>query len=162
MATATDESVKKNNGEKKASTPAAQSNQVTLDWLNVYAQVYRETLTPELIIAYQMALASVNPKILHRAFQRQMKLSTFRPTPAEVLQAAAIEFESAPKQKQLEAPPMSDEERQEVASFFDDLRKKLSMPARSSVNENARREELRRQSQIVMEKFPTRKNAHKK
>jgi hypothetical protein len=160
MATATDESVKKNNGEKKVLTPAAQSHQVTLDWLNVYAQVYRETLTPELIIAYQMALAGVKPAILHKAFQRQMKLSTFRPTPAEVLQAAAIEFENVPKPKQLEADagPMSAEERAQVGSFFDDLRNKLSLPAYKPFNETSRREELKRQSRDIMSKYAATKS----
>jgi len=159
MAQATDESAKRNNGEKKVSTPAEQSHQVTLDWLNVYAQVYRETLTQELILAYQTALADVNPKVLGKAFLRQMKLSTFRPTPAEVLQAVAIEFESTPKTKQLEVEvgPMSDEEHAQVGSFFDDLRKKLSLPPRSMVSESARREQLKQQARVVLQRYPAAK-----
>jgi hypothetical protein len=39
------------------------------------------------------------------------KTSRFRPTPAEIRAAAEIEFEQASKPKQLEAPKLSQEER---------------------------------------------------
>lgn len=154
MATAIDESVKSNNAAKRTTDSVNRCNEVTLDWLNVFSQVYRETLTPELIIAYQTALTGVNPQILHKAFLRAMKSSTFRPTPAEVLQAAAIEFEGVPKPKQLEAPPMTDEERAEVSRSFDELRERLSLPPRSKVNEKQRHAELRRQAREIIARHP--------
>jgi hypothetical protein len=151
----TTESAKSSNAAKTTPEPAKQSSQVTLDWLNVYSQVYRETLTPELIIAYQAALNGIDPQILHKAFLRQMKLSTFRPTPAEVLKAVAVEYENIPKPKQLEAPPMTAEERVEIERSFAELRKKLSIPERTSVDGKRRREELRTQARQVMKKYPS-------
>lgn len=148
--------VAKSSEPRKASESADSCNQVTLDWLNVYMQVYRESLTPELVVAYQSALSDLRPEFLHRAFLRAMRSSTFRPTPAEVRQAYVIEIENAPKPKQLELPPMSEEDRAEIEKRFAELRKKFNIPAPIDVSK--RRTELARQANEILAKHsPKRK-----
>ena len=154
---ATEELVKKNNGVMTASERASACRQVTLDWLNVYAQIYRETLTEELILAYQVALEDLNAELLHKAFRRAMKLSTFRPTPAEVLNAYQVEIERAPKPKQLDAPPMSEGERADIQAAFDNLREKLSLPRSTPIKD--RMEQLDKQKAEIMKKYPAKAKA---
>lgn len=151
---ATEESVRKNSATKTASEQLKTSRDTVVDWLSVYAQVYRETLTPELVVAYQSSLGEVRPQILHLAFLRAMKSSTFRPTPAEVLAAVAVELEYAPRPKQLELPDLSETDRGEIQTYFDALRNKLRIPARPPINEKKRRAELRRQAAEVLMRHP--------
>ena len=153
MATVTN-SVVKSSEPKKASESADSCNQVTLDWLNVYMQVYRESLTPELVVAYQSALSDLQPKLLHKAFLRAMRSSTFRPTPAEVRQSYAIEFENAPKPKQLELPEMSEADRAAVEQSFAELRARIGLPARPKVDERKRHAELAKQRDEILAKHP--------
>jgi hypothetical protein len=156
MAMAMDESVKRSNGEKAALKLVDSSRQVTLDWLNVYAQVYREMLTPELILAYQTSLVQVKADILHKAFLRAMRASTFRPTPAEVLQAAAVEIENAPKPKQLELHhELTPAEREEIEKAFSDLAAKLGIQRKAKVDEDKRRRELAGQKEEILRKYPS-------
>jgi hypothetical protein len=154
MATGTNISAAKSRDTRTASERSSSSQDVVVDCLSTYAQVYRETLTPELIVAYQNCLADTKPEILARAFLRAMRSSTFRPTPAEVRQCYAIEFENAPKPKQLELPEMSQEERAEVEKSFAALRARIGLPARPKVDEKKRRAELAKQQAEILAKHP--------
>jgi hypothetical protein len=153
MAMDTSESVAKNSAASTASELANSSSLVTLDWLNVYAQVYRESLTPEFVVAYQTALSDLRPEFLHKAFLRAMRSSTFRPTPAEVRQSYAIEVENAPKPKQLELPELSEAERAEVEKSFAALRKKIAQLTPPKVDEKKRRAELLKQRDEILAKY---------
>lgn len=154
MATGTSTSAVKSNEHSKASASADSCNQIALDWLNVYMQVYRESLTPELVVAYQTALADLRPEFLHKAFLRAMRSSTFRPTPAEVRQCYAVEIENAPRPKQIELPPMSDAEREEIGKRFDELWAKLKLPSWPRVDVKKRRSELKKQAEEILAKYP--------
>jgi hypothetical protein len=148
-------SAEKSSVTKTVSVQSKTSSDTVVDWLSVYAQVYRETLTPELIVAYQSSLADVNPEILHKAFLRAMRSSTFRPTPAEVIQAATVEIENAPKPKQLDLPPLNETDRKAVQQCFDELAQRLKIPSRGSGDTKERMAELQRQRDQVLEKFPS-------
>jgi hypothetical protein len=152
MGTDTNTSLARSSGTKTVNEPSSSSQDVVVDCLSTYAQVYRETLTPELIVAYQACLGDLNPRFLARAFRRAMTLSKFRPTPAEVREAYAVEVESAPKPKQLEEPPMNAEDRAEVEQMFAKLRTMCGIPP--AVNVEARKAELRRQSAEILAKHP--------
>lgn len=78
-----DDSAAKSKGTRTASAQLIWLQDVGVDCLSIYAQVYRDTLTPQLIVAYQSCLAWLNPRFVHREFSRALKSSPFRPTPAE-------------------------------------------------------------------------------
>jgi hypothetical protein len=80
-----------------------------------------------------------------------MKQSKFRPTPAEILSAVAVEHDQVPKPKQLEQGPMSEEEKVEVQGFINKLADKLSIP--KALDFKTRSEELRRQQAEVIRKY---------
>lgn len=95
-------------GTKPSKAPLA----VIADWLIIFGEVYREEVTEILAVAYRIALEDLRPKLLHKAFLRAMKQSRFRPTPAEVREAAAVERQNEPPSRpQLVAPQLSAEER---------------------------------------------------
>jgi hypothetical protein len=62
-----------------------------------------------------------------------------------------VEFENAPKPKQLDLPQLSDEDRAEIEKSFAQLREKLSLPAPASTVK--RRSELKRQAREIVEKY---------
>jgi hypothetical protein len=127
-------------------------SEVITTCLAVYAAMYREEITMPLAIGYREALKNLeNPKLLHAAFMRAMRSSTWRPNPHEILNAYAVEFENAPKPKQLELPQMSEEERMDVEKAFNELREKLKLPTQASTAK--RRTELKRQAREIVAKY---------
>lgn len=87
--------VEKKSAGKRPSEQSKTLSAIVVDWLSVYAQVYRETFSEELIQAYVMSLAEgdLRPEILHRAFLRAMNQSTFRPNPGDIHSAVKLELQ---------------------------------------------------------------------
>lgn len=150
---ATPERVKSRNEMSVAQPHSPTCSEVIETCLAVYAAMYREEITTPLAIGYREALKDFeNPKLLHAAFMRAMRSSTFRPTAGEIVHAYRTEFENAPKPKQLELPQISIEERAEIGKYFDELREKLRLPTPASITK--RRSELQRQAQEILKKYP--------
>ena len=111
----------------EASKPSKQSSDIVADWLIIFAKVYREVITPELVLAYTATLSDLRrPDVLHAAFIRAVKICKFRPTPAEVFDAYEIEASRAPvssdemhgssRPKYLDEPILSKEEREKAVA----------------------------------------------
>ena len=121
--------------EIEQSTPRKQSRTLSdtvADWLILYAQTYREEITEELAVLYQEALKDIQPEMLHRAFLRAAKSSKFRPTPAEIREAAAIEQEiqrGGNRPTYLDEPPIPEEERSAALSdpHYQELKRKITV-----------------------------------
>src|SRR5262249_11324148 len=122
------ESAGKTNVESEASRQSKTCSDIVADWLSVYAQVYREIVSEELILAYQMALEDLKRlDVLHRAFLLAMKRSKFRPTPEEIISAYEAECDKLPKPKALPPPredPMTEAEELEYEQAMNKLREK--------------------------------------
>jgi hypothetical protein len=147
---------------KTVSEPSVTLTQVIRTHLSVFAQVYREELTEELIYAFEVTLQDLRPDLLVLAFRKAMKEKTFRPTPAEVrdcYQVVAQEWqENQPKPPQLEEPPLTPEEREIIAKSLADLGTKLQINrAKSEMTPEqveARRAELQKQKQAILKTYP--------
>lgn len=109
--------------------PSKTFSDIVADWLIVYAKVYREEVTEELTLAYSETLKDLRLELLHQAFLRAMKLSKFRPTPAEVRESFDVLAEQlmGNRPAYLDEPPMSERERNEALAEpqYQDLRQKL-------------------------------------
>ena len=118
--------------QSEASKQSKTLSDIVADWLTLYAQAYREEITEEMALLYREALKEIDPQILHRAFLRAAKKHRFRPTPAEILDAAEIEKLLAPKPK-MAYPEISQEEREaameDTKEARDKLRKQLGLTA---------------------------------
>lgn len=118
---------------ESSSEPSAASRQlkehsaVVADWLTLYAQTYREEITEELALLYQQALRDIKPEILHKAFLRAAKNCKFRPTPAEVREAAETEMERSKPAYRLDGPRLSPAEREAVLQDPEYQRKKAEV-----------------------------------
>ena len=106
-----DDSAASSNGRKTASRRLSELSAIVADWLTLYAQVYREEVTEEMALLYQKALDDLRPEILHKAFLRAAKHSKFRPTPAEVREAANVEMDGERKGTAVNYPEVSQAER---------------------------------------------------
>lgn len=95
---ATDPRAKNNSALNAARSPSNKQRDTVADWLMLYAQTYREEITPELVLLYQNALQHIPARLLHRAFLAAAKAYKFRPTPAEVITQAEILADRDPKQ----------------------------------------------------------------
>jgi hypothetical protein len=69
------------------------SSAVVADWMTLFAETYHDPITEGTVALYCEVLKDVKPKILHKAFLRASRTSKFKPTPAEVIEAAKIELE---------------------------------------------------------------------
>jgi hypothetical protein len=86
-------------------------------------------VTEELVLLYCEALKEIKPEILHRAFLGASKRSKFRPTPAEIREAALIEIEKSRPGFSVSWPEVSQQEREEALSEseYQKLRAKILM-----------------------------------
>lgn len=102
---------------------------VVADWMTLFAETYRDPVTEGTVAVYTETLKDVNSEILHKAFLRATKTSKFRPTPAEILEAASIELELLQPPK-THYEQISREEREaaleETADFRTALKKHLN------------------------------------
>jgi hypothetical protein len=119
---------------REVSKPSRTSSATVADWLSVFGKVYREELSEELVLAYQLALSDLrDAETLHAAFMASMKKSKFRPTPAEILDSYAItkQNKTGNRPKYLDEPQLTPEEREaELASpEYQELRKKIQIIA---------------------------------
>lgn len=143
-------SARNNSAPKIVNEPSKGSLEVVADWLMLYAQNYREEITEELILLYQEALKDLPPQILHKAFLRAAKNLKFRPTPAEIREAAEIEFEKRPQPRRLPEPELTPEEREaamkETEAFRTKLKETLELKHQPKVvaSINKQKEELRK------------------
>lgn len=118
---------------ENSSEPSAVNRQskehsaVVADWLTLYAQTYREEITEELALLYQQALKDIRPDILHKAFLRAAKNCKFRPTPAEVREAADVELDRNKPPYRLDGPNLSAAEREAVLQDPEYQRKKAQV-----------------------------------
>lgn len=105
------------------------SSDIVADWLMLFGDMYREETTAGLAVIYRETLEHLKPEILHKAFLRATKTSKFRPTPAEILEAASIELELLQPPK-THYEQISREEREaaleETADFRTALKKHLN------------------------------------
>ena len=69
------------------------SSDVVVNWMTLFAEMFHDPITEGMALLYSETLKEVKPEILHKAFLRATKTSKFRPTPAEILEAANIELE---------------------------------------------------------------------
>ena len=84
-----DRQLAENNSERSAAREQLKRLSGTVaDWLMLYAQTYREEITPEMALLYQEALSDIKPEVLHQAFLVATRICKFRPMPAEVRDAA--------------------------------------------------------------------------
>ena len=88
-----------NSAMSAASKPSRTYSVIVADWLIVYGKAYREEISEELVLLYCETLKDLRPEVLHKAFLEAAKKSKFRPTPAEVREAAGVEIERQPKRK---------------------------------------------------------------
>ena len=82
--------------ERTLTEQQEQSLGVLADWLNVYAEVYRQELSELAQLAYRETLKKVPANLLHAAFMRCLTQSKFLPVPAEILEAVKLEREEHP------------------------------------------------------------------
>jgi hypothetical protein len=91
-----DRQAESNNELKIVSKQLKGRSEVVADWLTLYAATFREEITEEMALLYQQTLKDLRPELLHKAFLLAAKRSKFRPTPAEVREAATVEAERIP------------------------------------------------------------------
>lgn len=104
------------------------SSDIVADWLTLFVDMYREETTAGLALVYRETLEHLKPEILHKAFLRATKTSKFRPTPAEILEAANIELELLqPPKARYEQIPIEEREAalKETEGFCNALKKFL-------------------------------------
>src|SRR5258708_21928315 len=90
-----DNQLKRTNDEKEDNRSARKSLEVVADWWTLSLQIWRDDPTEELALIFRETLKDLKPEILHKAFVRVTKTCKFRPSPAEVIEAANIEMEIA-------------------------------------------------------------------
>lgn len=105
------------------------SSDIVADWLMLFGDMYREETTEGLAVVYRETLEHLKPEILHKAFLRATKTSKFRPTPAEILEAANIELELLqPPKTHYEQIPVEERDAalEETRDFREALKKFLN------------------------------------
>lgn len=119
-----DNQIKRNNDENEDSKYPKTSLDVLADWWALSLQVWRDDPTEELALVFRETLKHLKPQILHKAFLRVTRTCKFRPSPAEVIEAANIEMELA-HGPQTNFPQISQEERNAALAETEGLREKL-------------------------------------
>ncbi len=130
-----DRQVKQESEESSSRGATRSSLDAVADWLTLSVQVWREEPTAELALLYRETLKDIPVRLLERAFLRVAKSSKFRPTPAEILEAAGIEAEIARggnRPHYLDEPKISQEEREAALNDpeYQALRRKLFIVAK--------------------------------
>jgi hypothetical protein len=106
------------------------SSVIVADWMTLFAEMFHEAITEGMLLLYSETLKDLEPDILNKAFLRAAKTCKFRPTPAEVIEAANIEMELA-------GPPhtrfqqISQAERDAALKETEELREKLRATLRA-------------------------------
>ena len=141
--------------EKRSETTGAQTHLIACSvvikkWLAVYAAQYREETTEPLALGYREGLKDCrDARTLHEAFGSAMKLANgYRPTVDMVLRRYNALIVERPTRPQLEAPPLSEVDRQEVQKAFDKLREQLKIPTRTATKK--RQADLKKQAREIM------------
>lgn len=149
------------NDTNEAKPPSKTCSDIVADWLIVYAKVYQEILSEELVEGFKLSLAEcLDLQSLHRAFLRAMQRSKFRPKPAEILDEYNLILTNAPRPKELPEPteePMTEREAAEYNAAMNRIRQQLTLPAKTvqhDVDFDARRRELLNQRDQVLARFP--------
>ena len=131
-----DRQVKQTNDENEGKKSAKTSLEVLREWWALSIQVWKDDPTHELALVYRETLKDIQPWVLHRAFLRVARTCKFRPTPAEIREAADVEAELMRKgnrPKYLDEPPLSQAEREaameETKELREELRRKLQVVA---------------------------------
>ena len=120
-----DNQLAKNNNESSEHKRTSKGcSAIVADWLTIFAEMYREEITEGTALLYRETLKDVIPAILHKAFLRVTKTCKYRPTPAEVLEAANIELELLTPPR-TEFPQISQEEREAALAETAEAREKL-------------------------------------
>lgn len=123
-----DNQVKQSSDETRDRKSARTSLDVLADWWALSIQVWRDDPSRELALVYRETLKDIGPHLLHKAFMRVAKTCKFRPTPAEIREAAEIEAELSRKSNRpayLDEPPLSEAEREAAMEETRDLRENL-------------------------------------
>jgi hypothetical protein len=77
--------------------------------------MWKEEPSAEITLLYRETLKDIPPDLLHKAWIRAAKTSKFRPTPAEIREAAQIEADLARRgnrPRYLDEPKLTIEERE--------------------------------------------------
>jgi hypothetical protein len=119
-----DNQIKRSSDENEGNKSARKSLEVVADWWTLSLQVWRDDPTEELALIFRETLKDFKPEILHKAFIRVMKTCKFRPSPAEVIEAANIEMELAASPR-TSFPKISQEEREAALAETTESREKL-------------------------------------
>jgi len=119
-----DRQIERTNEENAARKSARTSLDVLADWWALSLQIWKDDPSEELALVYRETLQNLKPEILHKAFLRVAKTCKYRPTPAEVLEAASIELELLTPPR-TEFPQISQEEREAALAETAEAREKL-------------------------------------
>jgi hypothetical protein len=100
------------------------SSAIVADWMTLFAEMFHEGITEGMLLLYCETLKDVDPDILNKSFLRAAKTSKFRPTPAEILEAANVELELLQPPK-TNYEQISAEEREAALEETKEYREKL-------------------------------------
>jgi hypothetical protein len=114
--------------EKRGRKSVSKSLDVLADWWALSIQVWKDDPSRELALAFRETLQDIPAEILHKAFMRVLRTCKFRPTPAEIREAAETEAElgkASQRPKYLDEPITSQAEREAAMEETKEIREKL-------------------------------------
>ena len=138
-----------------ARKPSSELTDVVADWLTVYGKVWREEITEELVLAYNLALSGLLANLVHQACLECLKREKFRPVPAVIREQVAKLRESneLPRLPE-EAEEPTDAERTEGRKRLREIMAKIEgVAVPNEIDFEQRRAELEKQKAEVLKKY---------